>query len=58
MFYVVDHYEGATLIGVAETYREALAIENRQLEETDGECECEIYDTEQNYELLQLWGFI
>ena len=58
MFYVVDHYEQTRLIGTAETYRAALDIENEHLEKTDGECETEIYDSEQNANLLRAWGFL
>lgn len=39
---VFDYYEGAKLIGTANSYEEAARIQSDQILDTDGECACAI----------------
>ena len=44
MFEVYDYYEDCEHIGTADTYKEASAIAQQRVDDTDGECSIMVYD--------------
>lgn len=50
---VVDWYEApeGDILGIELTYEEAQAMAAQQIEDTDGECDVQVYDNELDYEV-------
>ena len=55
LWLVVDYYEDMELLGMDMTREQAEAVIAQRIEDTDGECDCQMFSQSDEKEVYQYW---